>query len=98
MPAVQDASQRSALPSACPERAAARPRRSARPAGPAPDLDDLAHGGGPPGDPVVQRAHDELEAPGLQLLELGDERVEAAALLVHEHDVARADALGGQAL
>src|SRR3954467_14063846 len=67
-----------------------RPRAresGARPPGPPPHLDDLAHRGRPPGDPRVQRAHHELEAAGIQLLELGDERVEPAALLVDEHDV-----------
>ena len=61
-------------------------RDSAGTAGAAPDVDDLAHRGGAPGDPGVQRAQDELEAAGLELLELLDERVEAPALLV---DLAR---------
>ena len=70
----------------------------ARAPGSAPYLDDLAHRRRAPRDARVQRPHDELEAPGLELLELGHQRVEAAALLVDEHDVARADALGGRAL
>ena len=65
--------------------------------GAAPDLEHLAHGRRAPRDAGVQRPHDELEAAGLELLELGHERVEAAALLVHEHDVAGADALRGRA-
>src|SRR5215210_2662971 len=69
-------------------------RLRARAPGAAPDLDDLANGRGAPGDPRVQGSHDELEAPGLELLELRDERVEAAALLVDQHDVAGADPLG----
>ena len=61
----------------------AGPRRcSVGTAGAAPDVDDLAHRGGAPGDPRVQRAQDELEAAALELLELADQRVEAAALLV----------------
>ena len=80
-----------------PEALAAAPHRSDRPffnelkraAGAAPDLDDFAHGGGAPGDARVQRAQDELEAAGLELLELGDKRVEAAAALVDLDDVAR---------
>src|SRR5215210_3417941 len=63
----------------------------------APDLDDLAHRGGAPGDARVERADVELEAPRLELLELGHEGVEAAPLLVDEHDVASSDSLRGAA-
>src|SRR3954452_9800222 len=66
--------------------------------GTSPDLDDLAHRGGAPRDARVERPDDELEAAGLELLELRHERVEAAALLVDEHDVAGADPLRGRAL
>ncbi len=59
----------------------------------APDLEHLAHARRAVGDARVQRAHDQLEAARLELLELGHQRVEAAALLVDEHDVAGADAL-----
>ena len=59
----------------------------------APDLEHLAHARRAVGDARVERAHDQLEAAGLELLELGHQRVEPAALLVDEHDVARADAL-----
>ena len=50
----------------------------------APHLDDLADGGacGRRSASPAARTH-ELEAAGLQLLELGHQRVEAAALLVH---------------
>src|SRR5215217_8321641 len=66
--------------------------------GAAPHLDDLADGGGAPGDARVKRPDDQLEAPRLQLLELSDQRVEATALLVDQHDVAGADALRRRAL
>ena len=59
-----------------------------------PDRHDLADGGLAVGDARVQRAHAEVEAPGLALLELDDERVEAPALLVDLDDVAGRDALG----
>src|SRR5215213_11443742 len=76
-----------------------RPEDSgARAPGPPPHLDHLAHGRRAPRDPGVERPHHELEAAGLELLELHDERVEAAALLVDEHDVAGPDALRGRAL
>ena len=58
----------------------------------APHVDDLADRSGAPRDPRVERPDHELEAPGLELLELGHLRVETAALLVHEDDVARRDA------
>src|SRR5687767_3885013 len=45
-----------------------------------PDLDHLAHGRRPPRDARVERAHDQLEAARLELLELGDQRVEAPPL------------------
>ena len=56
---------------------------------------DLAHRGRAVGDARVERAEAELEAPALLLVELGDQRVEAPALLVHQDDVAGGDALGG---
>ena len=73
-----------------------RTRKRSRSAAHAPPhLDDLAHGGRSPRDTRVERTHRELEAAGVELLELDHLRVEAAALLVDEHDVAGADALGG---
>src|SRR5215210_3951584 len=72
-------------------------RASTRTPGAAPDLDDLAYGRGAPGDPRVQGPDDQLEAARLELLELRDERVKAAALLVDQHDVAGADPLRGRA-
>jgi proline iminopeptidase len=62
-----------------------------------PDLDHLAHARRAVGDARVERPERELEATGLELLELRDERVEAPALLVDEDDVAGADPLGGLA-
>src|SRR6185436_15625336 len=59
----------------------------------APHADHLADRRGTPGDARVERPDGELEAAGLELLELGHERMEAPALLVHEHDVAGRDAL-----
>src|SRR3954454_11195784 len=58
-----------------------------------PHVDDLADRRGAIGDPRVQRPDRELEAPRARLLELRDERVEAAALLVDEDDVAGPDPL-----
>jgi hypothetical protein len=60
----------------------------------APHGDDLAHRRVAPRDARVERAHCELEAPGLRLLELEHDGVEAAALLVDLDDVAGGDALG----
>ena len=62
-----------------------------------PDVHDFAHRGGAPGDARVERAQAELEAAAVELLELRDQRVEAAAALVDLDDVARADALGRRA-
>ena len=62
-----------------------------------PDRHDLAHGRLAVGDARVQRADAEVEAPGLALLELDHERVEAPALLVDLDDVAGGDALGAAA-
>src|SRR5215208_7170331 len=67
------------------------PTGALRPASLPPHADDLADRGGAVGDARVQRPHAELEAARAGLLQLGHERVEAAALLVHEHDVTRAD-------
>src|SRR3954451_13293405 len=64
----------------------------------APDLEHLAHRRAAVGDPRVQGADAQLEAPGFELLELGHDGVEAPPLLVHENDVTGADALGGGAL
>src|SRR3954464_9697971 len=61
------------------------------------DLDDLADRAGAPGDAGVQWAQGELEAARVQLRELEDEAVEAAATLVDLDDVAGGDALGGGA-
>src|SRR3954447_20450723 len=61
------------------------------------DLDDFADRAGAPGDAGVQRAQGELEAARVQLRELEDEAVEAAATLVDLDDVAGGDALGGGA-
>ena len=66
-------------------------------AGLAPDLAHLAHRGRAVGDARVERAQAELEAPRLLLVELGDQRVEAPALLVDQDDVAGRDALGRRA-
>src|SRR4051794_8866424 len=68
-----------------------------RPARLPPHADDLADRRRAVRDPRVERAHAELEAAGAGLLQLGHEGVEAAALLVDEHDVAGADALRGRA-
>ena len=64
--------------------------------GAAPHLDDLADRRGAVGDPASSGRTASSKRPGLELLELGHERVEAAALLVHQHDVAGADALRGR--
>src|SRR5919197_1033233 len=54
-----------------------------------PHADDLAHGRLAVRDPRVQRPYGEVEAAGLDLLELGHERVEPPPLLVDLDDVAR---------
>src|SRR5688500_13178093 len=58
-----------------------------------PDVDHLAHRRGAPRDAAVERADGELEPARLELLELGHQRMEAATLLVDQHDVAGRDAL-----
>src|ERR671931_548353 len=63
-----------------------------------PHADDLAHGRLAVRDPRVQRPYGEVEAAGLDLLELGHERVEPPPLLVDLDDVARPDALRAAAL
>src|SRR5262249_58585852 len=61
--------------------------------GAAPDRDDLADRRLAVRDARIERAHAEVEAPGLDLLELLHERVEAPPLLVDLDDVVRGDAL-----
>src|SRR3954470_22641285 len=69
-------------------------RRSlSREARAAPDLHDLADRSRPVGDARVQGADGELEAARFLLVELRDQGMEAPPALVHEHDVAGADAL-----
>src|SRR4051812_14541000 len=80
-----------------PTGSAPRARRLGASARLAPDVAHLADRGGAVGDARVERAQAELEAPGGLLVELGDQRVEAPALLVHQDDVTGGDALGGDA-
>src|SRR5215210_7659248 len=62
------------------------PLRGALPARLPPHLEHLAHRRGAVGDARVQRAQAELEATGRLLVELGDQGVEAPALLVDQDD------------
>src|SRR4051812_43452204 len=60
------------------------------------DRHDLAHRRAAVADARVERAHVELEAAGLALVDRGDVRVEAPALAVDLDDVALGDALRGE--
>src|SRR5262249_59838603 len=74
------------------ERAGSTPIETSAP-GAAPDRDDLADRRLAVRDARVERAHAEMKAPGLDLLELLHERVEAPPLLVDLDNGGRGAAL-----